>query len=217
MSITFANRAAAGRELAARLQAYAGRQDVLVLALPRGGVPVGYEVARALGAELDVLVVRKLGVPGQPELAMGAIASGGARWLNQDVIRHARVSEAGLRRVEDEERSELQRREKLYRGAQAAPEIRERKVIVVDDGMATGASMRAGAMALRSLHPARIVVAVPVAPANAAERLAEVVDEFVCVHSPANFYAVGQFYENFEQTTDDEVRTLLNQARKLPA
>lgn len=213
----FRNRRDAGRQLAAKLEAYAGRSDVIVLALPRGGVPVGYEVAHALGVALDVLTVRKLGVPHQPELAMGAIASGGAMFLNDNVMRAAGVRETALHAVEAQERDELERREKLYRGARPALEIRGKTVIVVDDGMATGASMQAAVMALRSLQPARIVVAVPVAPAGAARRLDETADEFVCALASVEFFAVGQFYRDFDQTTDAEVRRLLDEARKVSA
>lgn len=205
----FEDRGDAGRQLAAKLESYAGRDDVLVLGLPRGGVPVAYEVAVALGAALDVLVVRKLGLPQQPELAMGAIASGGALYLNQEVLRAARVSDAALHAVEASERAELARREKLFRGRRPAPEVRGKTVIVVDDGMATGASMQVAVMALRSLQPARIVVAVPVAPADAVRRLAEAPDEFVCVLTASDFHAVGQFYRDFEQTSDRQVRQLL--------
>ncbi|MDE2345366.1 MAG: phosphoribosyltransferase, partial [Gammaproteobacteria bacterium] len=177
MAAIFPNRSEAGSRLAQRLQAYAGRDQVLVLALPRGGVPVGYEVARALGVELDVLIVRKLGVPHQPELAMGAIASGGARYLNQEVLQLARVSDAELQPVLAAETRELERRERVYRGDRPPSAIAGRTVILVDDGMATGASMRAAVLALRSKSPTRIVVAVPVAPEDASERLAGAADE----------------------------------------
>lgn len=210
----FRNRRDAGRQLAAKLEAYAGRDDVLVLALPRGGVPVGYEVARALGAPLDVLTVRKLGVPQQPELAMGAIASGGAMFINQDILKAAGVSDAALHAVGVRERAELERREKLYRGARPVLEIHGKTVIVVDDGMATGASMHAAVLALRSLRPARLVVAVPMAPADAARRLDDLVDAFVCGLTVEEFRAVGQFYRDFEQVMDVDVRQLLDEARK---
>lgn len=211
----FANRRDAGRQLAAKLEAYAGRGDVIVLALPRGGVPVGYEVAHALGVPLDVLTVRKLGVPQQPELAMGAIASGGAVFLNSNILRATGVSDAALHAVEARERAELDRREKLYRGARSAAHVRGKTVIVVDDGMATGASMHAAVMALRSLQPARVVVAVPVAPARAAERMDEVADEFIRVLTEVEFYSVGQFYRDFDPTTDEEVCGLLDAACKV--
>jgi putative phosphoribosyl transferase len=213
MASLFPNRSVAGRLLAERLRAYAGRDAVIVLALPRGGVPVGYEVAQALGVELDVLIVRKLGVPQQPELAMGAIASGGARYLNQEVLQLAHVSEAQLRQVVAAETAELERREHLYRGDRPPPVISGRTVIVVDDGMATGASMRAAVLALRSKRPTHIVVAVPVAPEDAGARLQDAADEFVCLQNPHLFYAVGQFYQDFEQTSDQQVRALLQRSR----
>jgi len=212
----FLDRHDAGRQLAAKLEAYAGRDDVIVLALPRGGVPVGYEVAHALGAPFDVVTVRKLGVPDQPELAMGAIASGGAMFLNKGVLSAKRVTDAALHKVESRERTELERREKLYRGTRAALEVHGKTVILVDDGIATGASMHAAVMALRSRLPARIVIAVPVAPADAMARLEQVADELVCVLTSIEFFAVGQFYRNFDQTTDMDVRQLLDEARKAP-
>lgn len=205
----FANRVDAGRQLAARLQHYRKHGDVLVLGLPRGGVPVAYEVAQALTAELDVLIVRKLGVPFHPELAMGAIASGGGVALNDDVLAAARVTTVQFEQVRKAEEMELQRRERAFRGTRRPIVVNGRVVIVVDDGLATGASMRAALTALRALNPARLVVAVPVAPSSAEERLADVCDEFVCVESPENFAAVGQFYQDFRQTSDDEVRELL--------
>lgn len=217
MAWHFSDRRDAGRQLATHLLPYSGRRDALVLALPRGGVPVGFEVARALAVELDVLVVRKLGVPWQPELAMGAIASGGARYLNEDVVRMAGVDAATLHAVEAGERAELQRRERLYRGTRPALQVHGQTVILVDDGMATGASLHVAAIAVRSLEPAWITVAVPMAPQDAEERLGEAVDEFVCVYRPLHFQAVGQFYQRFEQTTDEEVRALLEQARETPA
>ena len=213
----FQDRTEAGRALAARLRAYAGRDDVVVLALPRGGIPVGYEVARALHVEFDVLIVRKLGVPGYPEFAMGAIASGGVRYLNQDLLQQLGISPRAVSDVLDHERAELRRREVLYRGSRPELDLRGRRVIVVDDGMATGASMRVAVESLRSASPARIVVAVPVAPADAAQRFEEIADEFVSVLSPAEFRAVGQFYVDFDQTSDDEVRTLLQRARERAA
>ncbi|OIQ85349.1 putative phosphoribosyl transferasec [mine drainage metagenome] len=214
MDDRFQDRFAAGRKLAQALQAYAGRHDVLVLAVPRGGVPVGYEVAKALGAELDVLIARKLGLPRHPELAMGAIASGDALYLNPDVIAMSGVSRQEIEAVLADERIELQRRETQYRGARPPVRIDGRVVIVVDDGIATGASMRAAVMALRSQHPDRIVVAVPVAPPDAKQRLGDIADDFVCVLSPEPFYAVGQFYDTFDQTSDEEVRRLLARSRE---
>lgn len=213
MDDRFQNRSAAGRRLAQDLQAYAGRDDVLVLAVPRGGVPVGYEVAKALGAELDVLIARKLGLPRHPELAMGAIASGGALYLNPDVIAMSGVTQQEIEAVLADERIELQRRETQYREARPPMRIDGRVIIIVDDGIATGASMRAAVMALRTQHPQRIVVAVPVAPPGARQRLNDIVDDFVCVLTPDPFYAVGQFYETFDQTSDDEVRRLLARSR----
>lgn len=211
MESHFEDRYVAGRLLAGALHAYAGRSDLVVLALPRGGVPVGYEVAKALGAEFDVLIVRKLGLPHHPELAMGAIASGGAIDLNRNVIAMSGVTQRDIEGVLAQEYRELARREALYRGSRPAARIEGRTVIVVDDGIATGASMRAALKALRTRKPEKIIVAVPVAPIDARERLQDVADEFVCVLSPADFQAVGQFYRNFGQTSDDEVRTLLAQ------
>ncbi len=213
MDSRFEDRFAAGRALARALQAYAAQRDVLVLALPRGGVPVAFEVARALGAELDVLIVRKLGVPHQPELALGAISSGDALYLNRDLIALTGVTKAEIESVLKAEREELARRELLYRGSRPAVRVEGRTVIVVDDGIATGASMHAALLALRSKHPARIVVAVPVAPAQTQERLGAATDVFISVMTPEPFYAVGQFYERFDQTSDEEVRTLLERSR----
>ena len=213
MNGRFEDRVAAGRALARVLKAYAAQRDVLVLALPRGGVPVAFEVAQALGAELDVLIVRKLGVPGQPELAMGAISSGDALYLNRELIALTGVTEAEVASVLQVEREELARRELLYRGSRPAVRVEGRTVIVVDDGIATGASMNAALLALRSKHPARIVVAVPVAPAETQKRLGAATDVYISVMTPEPFYAVGQFYEHFEQTSDDEVRMLLDASR----
>jgi putative phosphoribosyl transferase len=210
----FADRADAGRVLAERLRAYAGRPDVIVLALPRGGVVVGYEVARALRAPLDVLVVRKLGVPGHSELAMGAIASGGARVLSGDVIRTLGITQAQIEAVAVREQAELERRERAYRGARQAAPLSGRAVLLVDDGLATGATMRAAVRSLRAHEPARIVVAVPVgAPETCAELLDEA-DEVVCARSPEPFEAVGSWYDDFSQTSDDEVRDLLARAAR---
>lgn len=212
METLFDNRTDAGRRLAQALGAYAGRSDLVVLALPRGGVPVAYEVARALNAPLDLLIVRKLGTPGNPELAMGAIASGGASVLNPDVVSIYRISEETIERVAANERQELARRERLYRGDRPYPEIENRCIIVVDDGIATGATMRAGLAALRQLNPSRIVVAVPLAPSDTVERLRSEVDEVVCLATPEPFFAVGQGYRDFSQTTDDQVREILAQS-----
>ncbi|KVN29092.1 phosphoribosyl transferase [Burkholderia pyrrocinia] len=213
----FVDRADAGRQLADALQAYAGRTDVVVLALPRGGVPVGYPVARALGAPLDVLVVRKLGVPYDPELAMGAIATGGAIYLQRSVIQSMGVSDAQLAAVIARETVELQRREALYRGAWPAAPVEGRVAIVVDDGIATGASMRVALLALRERGPARVVAAAPVAPAGVQRKFDDLADAFVAVSQPLSFFGISQFYVRFEQTSDDEVRTLLDAARGAPA
>ncbi len=205
----FQDRTAAGRQLAARLSAYADRPDVLVLALPRGGVPVGYEVARQLNAPLDVFVVRKLGVPGQEELAMGAIATGGVRVLNEDVVQTLQIPEDVIDEVAAREQRELQRRERLYRDDRPPCAVQGRTVILVDDGLATGSTMRAAVAALRQQHPARIIVAVPVGAAQTCAELANEADEVVCVRMPEPFYAVGLWYDHFSQTTDAEVHELL--------
>lgn len=205
----FRDRVEAGRALALRLQSYARRADVLVLALPRGGVPVAYEVAEALDAPLDVFLVRKLGVPGHEELAMGALASGGVRLLNESVVRQLGISPAAIDAVAENEQRELERRERLYRGGRPAPNVRDRTVILVDDGLATGSSMRAAAAALRRLHPARIVVAVPIAAESTCAEFRHEVDEVICAATPEPFYSVGQWYVDFRQTTDEEVRELL--------
>jgi len=208
----YRDRADAGRRLAEELAPYAGCADLLILALPRGGVPVAFEVARALEAPLDVFLVRKLGVPGHEELAMGAIASGGMRLLNKDVVRALRISPDVIDQVAAVERVELERREREYRDDRPPPDVRGKTVILIDDGLATGASMRAAVAALRQRHPARIVVAVPIAaPATCAEFQGEV-DEVVCARTPEPFYAVGLCYEDFAQTTDEEVRELLERA-----
>jgi len=212
MALQFADRREAGKQLAKKLMAYANRPDVSVLALPRGGVPVAYEVARALHAPLDVFLVRKLGVPGQEELAMGAIATGGVRVLNEDVT--AYVDEAVIDAVAQREQLELIRRERLYRGDRPAPEVRDRTVILVDDGLATGSTMRAAAMALRKMGPSKIIVAVPVAAEETGHEFRREVDEVVCAMTPEPFMAVGLWYRDFSQTSDEEVRTLLEQARK---
>ena len=204
----FLNRFNAGRHLAERLTRYAGRDDVLVLALPRGGVPVGYEVAAALGAPLDVFLVRKLGVPGHEELAMGAIASGGIRVLNEEVMRALQPTDDEIERVEEEERRELGRRERGYRAGRRPLDVRGKTAILVDDGLATGSSMRAAIAALRRLRPARIVVAVPVGAADTCAEFAELADEAICAREPDPFYA-GGWYDNFSQTTDEEVCDLL--------
>jgi len=215
MAARYRDRSEAGRALAAKLGNYAHRPDVRVLALPRGGVPVGFEVARALGAPLDVFVVRKLGVPGHEEFAMGALGSGGLVVLNPDVVRFAGVSDTALRRVVETERRELERRERVYRGDRGPPDIAGKTVILVDDGLATGSTMRAAVAALKQLRPAHIVVAVPVAAREVCEALRREVEDVVCVETPEPFRAVGLWYDNFPQTSDDEVHALLDQAEAL--
>ena len=204
----FGNRREAGKSLAAELRRFSGRDDVLVLALPRGGVPVGSEVARALGAPLDVFVVRKLGMPGHPELAMGAIASGGVRVLNEELLGAYPVPQSAIDVVTREEQAELERRERSYRPGPPLA-VRGRIAILVDDGLATGATMRAAVLALRRLAPARVVVAVPVGAVDACRALEEVADEVVCVSTPEPFQAVGLWYADFAQTSDGEVQRLL--------
>jgi len=210
--IRFANRREAGGILAGRLGAYAARSDVVVLGLPRGGVPVALEVAAALGAPLDVFVVRKLGVPFQPELAMGAIASGGIRVLNDDVIRVCGIPSHIIEHVARVEQQELERRERAYRDGRPALAIAGRVAILVDDGLATGSTMRAAVAAVRRLRPARVVVAVPVGARDTCQELALIADEVVCAAVPDEFGAVGAWYEDFNQTTDDDVRAALREA-----
>ena len=213
MPQAFRDRAEAGQALATKLGTYAGRSDVLVLGLPRGGVPVAFEVARALGAPLDVFLVRKLGVPGHEELAMGAIATGGVRVLSPQIVQTLMIPDEAIQATTAAELRELQRREQEYRGDRPPPDVRGRTVILVDDGLATGSTMRAAVAALRQQGPARIVVAVPVAAPEVCEELREEVDEVVCARQPTPFVAVGLWYQNFAATTDDEVRSLLEQAR----
>jgi predicted phosphoribosyltransferase len=208
----FRNRADAGRVLAGKLSEYAGRSDVVVLALPRGGVPVAYEVARALHAPLDVFLVRKLGLPGHEELAMGAIASGGVRVLNEEVVRLLRVPPEVIDIVAAEEKQELQRREEAYRDGRPPLDVRGKTAILVDDGLATGSTMRAAVAALRRQGPSRIVVAVPVAAAETCAEMRSEVDDLVCARTPEPFRAVGLWYQDFSQTSDDEVRDLLRRA-----
>jgi putative phosphoribosyl transferase len=212
MERPFTDRREAGQQLAAQLSAYAGRRDVIVLALPRGGVPVAYEIAHALRVALDVLPVCKLGLPWQSELAMGALSSNGAQYVDAALVQSAGVSEAQLQSAMALARIELGRREVRYRGEREPLAVAGRVAIVVDDGMATGASLKAAARALATLGPARIVAALPVAPEGAQERLAGIVDEFVCARTPSVFYAVGQFYLDFDQVSDETVRELLDQA-----
>jgi len=204
----FKNRYDAGRQLATKLMRYSS-QDTVVLALPRGGVPVGFEVAEQLHAPLDVFLVRKLGVPFQPELAFGAIASGGIQILNDDVVREAHLTHSEIREVTKLERIELERREKLYRGDSEAVPIEGRVAIIVDDGLATGASMAAALAAAKLKHPAKLIGAVPVCAEESCERIKSFADEVVCALIPDRFYSVGMWYDDFSETTDDEVRGLL--------
>jgi predicted phosphoribosyltransferase len=208
----FRDRVDAGRVLAGSLQEYRGRDDLVVLALPRGGVPVGFELARRLEAPLDVFLVRKLGVPGHEELAMGAIASGGVRVVNDAVVAELGLTDDDIARVATTEGRELDRREHLYREGRTPIDVRDRTVILVDDGLATGASMRAAVQAVRALHPDRVVVAVPVAAESACVELRAEVDEIVCALTPEPFLSIGSWYEDFSQTSDDEVRGLLAQS-----
>lgn len=205
----YADRYEAGRRLAQALDAYAGRGDVLVVALPRGGVPVGYEVARALRAPLEVMQVRKLGVPGHEELAMGAIASGGVRIVSESVVEALAIPERVIATVAAAEAQELERRERLYREGRLFPDVNGRTVILVDDGLATGSTMLAAAAALRALGAGRLVAAVPVAPKESCDAVREAVDELVCGAVPEHFMAVGEWYEDFSQTSDEEVSELL--------
>ncbi len=209
MTRRFQDRTEAGRLLAKKLSHYADRKDVLIMGMPRGGLPVAFEVAKSLRVPLDVFIVRKLGVPGHEELAMGAIASGGIRVLNESVIRSMRISEAVIDAVTGRERIELERRECAYRGQRVAPIVRQKTVILVDDGIATGSTMRAAVAALKQQQPARIVVAVPAAPIESCEELQQSVDELVVIARPDPFYSVGQSYEIFGQTSDKEVQELL--------
>ena len=213
----FKDRHEAGKRLAERLLDYADRDDVLVLALPRGGVPVAYEVAERLNAPLDVFLVRKLGVPRQEELAMGAIASNGVRVLNQSVIRQLRIPNAVIDRVAENEQRELERREREYRDALPPPDVEGKIVIIIDDGLATGATMRAAALALKMQKPQKVVVAAPVAAPETCEEFAREVSEIVCAATPEPFYGVGMWYEDFSQTTDEEVRQLLQASQQRTA
>ncbi len=208
----FKDRVDAGQKLGKKLLSYSGRSDVIVLALPRGGVPVGFEVAKMLNVALDVFLVRKLGFPGHEELAMGAIASGGVRVMNDDVLRFRRISDDEIEKIAAKEKQELERRERDYRGNRPKIDLTGLTVILVDDGLATGASMRAAVKAIRTQKPARIVVAVPTAASETCRTFEKEVDEIVCATTPEPFYAVGQWYEDFSQTTDEEVRHLLKQA-----
>ncbi len=214
MERAFQNRIEAGRLLAEKLEKYADRDDVIVLGLPRGGVPVASEVAKRLRAPLDVFIVRKLGVPGFEELAAGAIASGGVRVLNEDVMRAIPHADEAIEIVTARETEEMQRREQTYREGRSAPELRDRIAILVDDGLATGATMRAAVKALRQRGAAKIVVAVPVGPPDTCHEIEEQTDETICLSTPEFFQAVGQYYEDFSQTTDEDVRQLLTSAAR---
>ncbi|MBZ5493904.1 MAG: phosphoribosyltransferase [Acidobacteriia bacterium] len=213
----FVNRVDAGRQLATKLARYANREDVLVLGIPRGGVPVAFKVAEAIRAPLDILLVRKLGVPGERELAMGAIASGGARILNRRLIYQLGVTEDQVAETIADQEAELQRREELYRGVRSGVPVQGKTIILVDDGIATGSSMLAGIEALRTLRPKKIVVAVPVAPTHADADFRGVADEFICLDQPEEFYGIGQFYKDFSQVDDLEVRALLETSARNPS
>jgi putative phosphoribosyl transferase len=208
----YGNRRDAGAELATHLDQFRGRSDVVILAIPRGGVPVGYEVARALDAPLDVFLVRKLGLPGHPELAMGAIASDGVRVLNDDVVSRYGISDTTIEDVARDEQAELERRERAYRNGRPRADLRRRVVVLVDDGLATGSTMKAAVAAVPAQGPSRIVVAVPVGSPETCREIAELADEIVCACAPDRFAAVGQWYLDFSQTSDEEVREFLHRA-----
>jgi len=210
--MVFRDRKQAGELLARKLTKYANREDVVVLAIPRGGVPVGFEVARALHAPLDVFIVRKLGVPWQEELAFGAVATGGIRVLDEQIVESLQLTPEQIEKVTERENKELERRERVYRGKRAALAVKGKLVLLVDDGIATGSSMLAGITALRQLEPAQIVVATPVAPPTTCARLRKKADDLVCVSMPASFFAIGQFYDNFLPTSDAEVCALVEEA-----
>lgn len=209
METPFRDRTEAGQQLGELLSPYAGRDDVLILALPRGGIPVALAVARALDVPMDILNVRKLGYPGQEELAMGAIATGGIRVVNDEVVRMLQIPQDVIDRAAEEESHELERREQVYRGGRPPPDLQGRTVILIDDGIATGSTIRAAIAAVRQQGPARVVVAIPVAPAEVCEQLRREADEVVCLRAPEAFLAIGLFYESFPQLTDEEVRQLL--------
>lgn len=208
----FANRTEAGRRLANQLQKYANRKDVIVLGIPRGGVPVAFEIARSLKVPLDVFIVRKLGVPGHEELGFGAIASGGTQVLNREIVDALRLSPLLIELVAQKERKELNRREQAYRGGRPSLDLNRKTVILVDDGIATGSGVAAAVNALRQTKPSHIVIAVPVAPRSSCSRLKSKVDDLVCLEMPEPFYGVGQFYSDFSQTSDAEVTELLDRA-----
>jgi putative phosphoribosyl transferase len=207
--MTFVNRVDAGRRLARKLGAYGSRKDVLVLGIPRGGVPVASQVAAELGTPLDVFVVRKLGVPSQPELGFGAIATGGVRILDAQIVESLGISDLEIELISSKERQELDRREQVYRGGRPPLDLKGKTVILVDDGIATGASTRAAIIALRQLKPASIVLAAPIAPASTCRHLRREVDGLICLDTPESFRAIGEFYEDFSQVSDEEVTTLL--------
>jgi putative phosphoribosyl transferase len=208
----YRDRTDAGQKLAQKLNEYKDRKDVLVIALPRGGVPVAYEVAKGLNAPLDVFMVRKLGVPGHEELAMGAIASGGIRVLNEELVAALDIPEWIVNAVADREQIELERREQAYRQGRPRAKVQGKRVILIDDGLATGFSMRAAIEGLRAQDPAQIIVAVPIAPVETCEMFEQEVDQIVCAATPEPFFGVGLWYENFEQTSDEEVRESLERA-----
>lgn len=212
MEVRFENRAEAGRFLATKLKDYKDRDDLLVLALPRGGVPVGYQVAKELRAPLDVLIVRKLGAPGHEELALGAIASGGIYVLNREIMKSLGLSDQDIRPIADREQLELTRREREYRGDRQTPIVTDKTVILIDDGLATGATMWAAVSALRQRNPREIIVAVPTASPDVCAAFRDIADEVICGITPNPFHAVGLWYQDFDQTTDQEVRHLLSEA-----
>jgi len=212
----FNDRVDAGRQLAEQLRKYANRNDVVILGIPRGGVPVAYEVAVALGVPLDIFVSRKLGVPGEEELAFGAVATGGVRVLDHDLIQSVGISKEEVERITERVRAEVLRREKLYRGSRPPARLDGKIAILVDDGIATGSSMLAAIQALRHLKPASIVVAVPVAPLSTCDRLRKEVDDLICVQTPEDFFAIGNFYSDFSQTADSDVTELLDRAAPRP-
>jgi putative phosphoribosyl transferase len=210
----FPNRTEAGRRLAPRLRDYANRKGVIVLGIPRGGVPIAFEVAKYLKAPLDVLVLRKLGVPGHEELGFGAIASGGVRALNPEIVEALQISPRTIELVTNREAKELKRREQAYRGARLPLDVRGRIVILIDDGIATGSGIRAAVAAVHQMKPAQIVIAVPVAPASTCDSLRDDVNELICLETPEPFYGVGQFYYDFSQVSDQEVNELLDRAAR---
>ena len=216
MAVLLSNRIEAGRLLAVKLKTYANRSDVIVLGLPRGGVPVAFEIAKALNVPLDICLVRKLGVPGHQELAMGAIASGGVMAINEDVMRWRRISPQAFAKVRTKETEELERRDRLYRGNRPFPDLRDRTVILVDDGIATGSTIRAAIALLKEHEPKSIVVAVPVAPPSTCRELRAEVDKVVCLLKPEHLYSISLWYEDFSQTSDREVRNLLEAAACQP-